>query len=110
MTFLHKLYGDWSKLEKTMLIPTCHEGSDDNEEVKMVLVHHENNQNSFNILNNSKSDNEAEENHFQGYWSDPQGHIQSRGGQSIEKFASFYNEDVNEIVEQATQEKMQKKI
>ena len=62
MTFFHKSYGEWSKVEKPVLSPMSYEGSDDNEEVKSISANNENNCNYFNVVSNYESDDDAKEN------------------------------------------------
>ena len=53
MTFLQKSYGEYSKVEKPAVLNTSYEGSDDNEELKIVPVDNKNN--NVNIVSNSDS-------------------------------------------------------
>ena len=78
MTFLHKSYRDYSKVQKSVLVTTNKEGLDDKEELKTVPAVNQSN-NNYNIVSDSKigSDNEKiEENflqwHQQGIWSNIQ--------------------------------------
>ena len=38
MTFLHKSYCEWSKVEKPLLVPMCNEWLNDDEKVEIVLT------------------------------------------------------------------------
>ena len=38
MTFLEKSYGDWIKVEIPTVVPVSYEGSDEEEEVKLVWL------------------------------------------------------------------------
>ena len=55
MTFLQKFYGEYTKVEKPVLVTTSYEGSNDDEELETVLVI--NNNNNVNIVSDSDSDN-----------------------------------------------------
>ena len=65
MTFFHKLYGEWSKVEKPMLTLMSYERFDDEEEeVEVVSTSNENNYYYQNLVSEFNSDNEAKENFF----------------------------------------------
>ena len=66
MSFLQKSYRDYSKDEKSALVTTSYEGSDDEEEFKTVPKININD-NSYNVFSDSKGkrdEDEAEENVF----------------------------------------------
>ena len=63
MTFLQKSYVDYNKVEKPVLVTISYEGSNDEEELEMVLVINGNN-NNYNIVGDSKSNNEVQKNSF----------------------------------------------
>ena len=65
MAFLLKSYGNSKKVEKPVLEATRYEGSDDEEELKMVPVVNQSN-NNYNIFSYSKieSDDESEQKLF----------------------------------------------
>ena len=54
MTFLQKLYGEFSKVEKSVVLNMSYEGSDDEEELKTVPVDNKNN--NVNVVSDSNSD------------------------------------------------------
>ena len=54
MTFLQKSCGEYTQVEKPVVVTTSYEGSDEEEELKMVPV--VNNNNSVNIVSDSNSD------------------------------------------------------
>ena len=62
VTFLHKSYGEWSKVEKPVMVPKSYEGPDNHDEVKMVSGNNQNNHLYYYVVNNSKSDKEVKEN------------------------------------------------
>ena len=59
MTFLNKSFCECNEVEKPMLVPMRYERLDD-EEVEMVLAHHDNNDNNYDVLSNLGSDGEEE--------------------------------------------------
>ena len=61
VTFLQKSYENWSNVKKPVLVTTSYEGSDDKEVLKAVPVMYQNNYN-YNVVFDSISDNEGEEN------------------------------------------------
>ena len=54
---------DYNKVEKPVLVTISYEGSNDEEELEMVLVINGNN-NNYNIVGDSKSNNEVQKNSF----------------------------------------------
>ena len=54
VTFLQKSYGEYTQVEKPVVVTTSYEGSDMEEELKKVPV--VNNNNSINIVSDSNSD------------------------------------------------------
>ena len=58
VTFLQKSYGEYSKVEKPVLVTTSCESSDDEEEFEMVPKI--NNYENSNVVNDSISDNDSE--------------------------------------------------
>ena len=61
MTFLDKSFGEWNKVEKPTVVPMSNEGSN-NEAIKMVSAHDENNNDKYHVVNNWEIDDENEEN------------------------------------------------
>ena len=59
VTFLQKSYGEYSKVEKPVVLNTSYEGSDDEEEHEMVPVDNKNN--DVNVVSDSDSDSSDEE-------------------------------------------------
>ena len=57
MTFLQKSYGEYSNIEKPVLVTTSYEGSDDEKELDMVSIFNQNNGNS-DIVSDSNSDSD----------------------------------------------------
>ena len=66
LTFLNESYGEWSKVDKPMLVSMNYEVSNGNKAVKIVLAHNENNDNCYNLVSNSESDKESKENFLEG--------------------------------------------
>ena len=56
----------WVKLKIYVLLPMSYERLDDEEEVKMISAYNENNNNYYNVITNSESNDEVEENLFEG--------------------------------------------
>ena len=59
VTFLRKSYGEYSKVEKPVVLNTSYEGSDDEEELEIVPVDNKNN--DVNVVSDSDSDSSDEE-------------------------------------------------
>ena len=76
VTFLPKSYGEYTQVEKPVVVTTSYEGSNKEEEFKMVPV--VSNNNSINIVSNSDSDLSEED--FEN------------------NEDNFFNEDVNDQV------------
>ena len=55
LTFLQKLYGEYSKIVKSVLVTMSCEGSDDEEELKKVPIISNDNDNSLNSASNSET-------------------------------------------------------
>ena len=66
MSFLQKSNGDYSEIEKHVLVTTSYEGLDDNEELGMFPVVNQNNyyQNLFSDSKSESDSDETEENAF----------------------------------------------
>ena len=54
MTFLQKSYGEYTQVEKPVIVTTNYEGSDEEEELEKVPII--DNNNSVNIVSDSESD------------------------------------------------------
>ena len=54
MTFLQKLYSEYTKIEKPILVITSYEGLDDDEELKMIPI--VNNNNNIDVVSDFDSD------------------------------------------------------
>ena len=54
MTYLQKLYDEYAKVKKPVLVTTSYKGSNDEEDLKTVPV--VDNNNKINILTDSKTD------------------------------------------------------
>ena len=59
ITFLQKLDGRWSVVEKPVFIFMSHEESDDDEDIETVPANNDNN-NKYNVVSYSKCNEEAE--------------------------------------------------
>ena len=59
MTLLQKSYGEYSKVEKPVILNTSYEGSDDEEELKIVPVDNKNN--DVKVVSHSNSDSSDED-------------------------------------------------
>ena len=113
VTFLQTTYGEYTKVEKSVVITTSNEGSDREEELKtdpLVI-----NNNNVNVVNDSQSDSSKEDfknnsnNFFDDYINDqvkasPQTTVHAKVVQAMKKQAS-YNDDANKIIKQATHQK-----
>ena len=62
MTFLQKSYGEYSTVEKPVMVLMSYEGSDD-DKVEKVPEINQNNNHYYNVFSDSKSNNKAKE-HF----------------------------------------------
>ena len=63
MTFLQKSYGEYSKVEKPVLVRVSYEGWDDEEELETVpIIGENNNNNNNNLVSDSDSDNNNDSN------------------------------------------------
>ena len=54
MTFLNKTYGEWDKVDKTLLVPIIYQGSDDEDDKMIPKNNNFNNDNS--VVSDSNSD------------------------------------------------------
>ena len=62
VTFLHKSHGEWNKIENPTVVPMNYERLDnDEEEIKMVFAHNEDNNNYINMGCDLESDDEVKE-------------------------------------------------
>ena len=64
MTFLQKSYRDSSKVERPDMVPMSYEGSNDDEELEMVPVNNQCNNSNYNVVSDSKSNDEADKNYL----------------------------------------------
>ena len=64
MTFLQKSYGEYSQVEKLVVVTTSYEGSDKEEELEMVPVANNNHSISDSDSNSSEEDFENIEENF----------------------------------------------
>ena len=111
MTFLHKSYGDYSKIEKPVLVTTSYEGSNDKEGLETVPIVNQNNDN-YDVVSDSKSesdDNKAEENIFdddidEEVKATPKTTVNAKVVLVMKKLQASYNDDASKIVKQATKE------
>ena len=55
MTFLHKSYGEYSKVEKPVLVTTSYEGLDDEEKLEKVPIISSNNNNNNSNFTDSEN-------------------------------------------------------
>ena len=113
VTFLNKSYGEWSKVEKPVLIPKNYDGLDDEEEIKMASTNKDNN--NGNILRDSENDDEAKKNFFEEWVNDeikvtPKTTLNPKMVCAVKNLQASYNNDANNIFKQTVQEKVQKKI
>ena len=58
-------HGDWSKVDKPVMVPTGYEGLDDDDEVETVPTNNNDDNICYNIVSGSKSNEEAKENLFE---------------------------------------------
>ena len=89
-----------------MFVQMSYEGSDDNDKVKTVLTNNCNDNNSYNVVSNFKSDEEDKENILETILTAkskyPSRPVNPNMVQSIKTIlVSFFNDD-NKIVLQAT--------
>ena len=111
MTFLQKSYGEYSKVEKPVLVTKDYEGSDDEEELETLQIINDNNNSyiviDFNgntdIKNGNKNcfdkdiDNEVE--------ATPKTTINTKVVQAMKKLQALFNNSANKVIKQATQQK-----
>ena len=92
-----------------------YEGSDDEEELKMVPVMINNN--NVNVVSNSNSDSSKDDfkNNDNNFFDEdiddqvkvtPQTTINAKVVQAMKKLHALYNDDANKTIKQATQEKI----
>ena len=114
MTFLQKSYGEYSKVEKPVVLTMTYEGPDDEEELKIVPI--ENNNINVNIVSNSNSDSsdedfESNEENFldedinDQVKASPETTINAKVVRVMKKLQASYNDDANKIIKEATQDK-----
>ena len=119
VTFLQKSYGEYSKVEKPVVLNRSYEGSDDEKELEIVPVDKKNN--NVNIVSDSNSDstNEDFENN-QGNFFDkdinnqvivsPETTVNAKVIQAMKKLQALYNNDTNKIIKEAMQVKVSKNL
>ena len=116
VTFLQKSYGVYSKDEKLVLVTISYEGSDDDEELKVVPF--VDNNNNVNKVSDSDSDDDIEndnENFFDEDIHDeaeatPQTNINAKVVCVMKKLQTMFNHDAHKIVKQATKKSAIKNI
>ena len=64
MTFLQKSYNEYNKVEKSTLVTTSYEGSDDEEELEAVSIINQNNNNAVSASHSESDEEQSEENCF----------------------------------------------
>ena len=64
MALLHTSCGKWSKVEKSVMVPTSYERSDNKKELEMVPTKNNYYYHYYNILSDSNSEKEAKKNFF----------------------------------------------
>ena len=114
VTFLQKSYGEYTKVDKPVVVTTSYEGSDEEEELE--TVHIVTNNSNVNVVSDSDSDSSEEDfennndNFFDKYINDQmkvtlQTTINIKVVQAMKKLQALYNVNVNKIVKQGTKEK-----
>ena len=111
MTFLQKSYGEYTKVDKPVVVTTSYEGLSKEEELKTVPAAINNN--NVNVVTNSKKDSSKEdlenndENHFDENINNKvkataQTPINAKVVQAMKKLQALYNNDANKVIKQAT--------
>ena len=119
VTFLKQSYGEYSKVEKPLILHTSYEGSDDEEELKIVPVDNKNN--NINVVSDSRTDTNDndfennEENFFDEDIDDqviasPKTTINAKVIQAVKKLQAFYNGNADKIVKDTTQVKVSENL
>ena len=115
MTFLHKSYGEYSKVEKPVVLNTSYKGLDDEEELE--IVPEDNKNNDVNVVSNSDSPSSDEdfENNKENFFdkdinnqaiASPKTTVNAKVIWAMKKFQASYNDDVEKIINEATQDKV----
>ena len=107
MTFLNKSYGEYSKVKKHVILTTSYEGSDNEEEPEIVPVEYNNN--GVNMVSNSNNDlsNDDHKNEQEIFFDEEvDDKVISTPKPTLN--AKVYNNDANNIIEDATHIKVSK--
>ena len=119
VTFLQKSYGEYSKVEKPVVLNMSYEGSGDEEELKTVPV--ENNNNNVNVVSDSDSDSSDEdfENNKGSLFDEdindqvialPKTTVNAKVVRAMKKLQASYKDGTNKIIKEATQVKVTKSL
>ena len=111
VTFLNKSYGEYNKVEKPVILRTSYEGSDEEEEFKIVSEN--NNNGDINIVSDSDSDlsdndlENNEENFFdetidEQVIASPKPTINAKVIWAMKKLQASYNDNANKIIKEGT--------
>ena len=117
MTFLQRSYGEYTKVEKPAVVTKSYEGSDEEEELKMVPIVINNK--SVNIVSDSESDSSKDsiknndDNFFDNDINDqvkmtPQNNINAKDAKvvwAMKNLQALYDDNAKKIFNQAKQEK-----
>ena len=119
VTFLHKSYGEYCKVEKPVILPTSYEGLDNEEEPEIVSI--ENNDNGLNVVSNSNSDssdNDLETNGENLFDEDvdneviasPKTMMNAKVIQAMKELQAYYKDDANKLVKEASNVKVSQNL
>ena len=111
VTFLQKSYGEYTKVEKSILLTISYEGLDSEEELEPIPI--VNNNNNINLVGDSNSDDDIENDNNKLFEEDlddkvnvtPKTTINAKVVHTRKKFQASYNDNANKIVKQATKGK-----
>ena len=117
VTFLQKSYGEYSKVEKPVVLNMSYEKSDDQEELKIVPV--DNKKNDVNVFSNSNSDSSDKDfkNNKESFFDEDNNDqvissykttVNAKVIWAMKKLQASYNNDVNKIIKEAMQDKVAK--
>ena len=111
VTFLQKSYGEYSKVEKPVVLNTSYQGSNGEEELEIVPLYNKNN--DVNVGSNSDiHSSEDFENDKENFFDEdinnqviasPKTTVNAKVIQAMKKLRALYNNDANKIIKEAMQ-------
>ena len=111
VTFLQKSYGDFSKVEKPVLVTRSYEGLDDEEKLEMIPVINQNSYSYYNVISNSKSKRHDEVMLFDKDFDvdieiNPKTTVNAKVVCGMKKLQALYNHDAKNNVKEVAQEQV----